>query len=109
MIWHLRASRGATADMLGYIPEMLSDDDPRPAREQFDAAYGHGGGWLPLVGGRILPDESLSFPPEPHRFELLGSTVLHAWTHETEEIRFYRGAFVAIVQADGSFEVCRMD
>ena len=40
-------------DDLGLLPSMLSEHDPRPAREQFDARYGHGGGWRPFTGFRF--------------------------------------------------------
>lgn len=48
-----------TPEMLGLIPSFLSESDPRPAREQFDENYQHGGGWRPLpnfteIGQRLI-------------------------------------------------------
>lgn len=88
-------------DMLGYIPTFLNEDDPRPVREQFNHAYS--GGWRPFPGFEMLPNGDMAYPGDPPT-ELLAETKLR-----NETIRFYDCAWVAIVQPDGSFEVCRMD
>lgn len=89
---------------LGFIPSFLSEYDPRPAREQLDQNYAHGGGWSPMPGWQLQSDgESLRYPGDP---------VLHPLAEaklRDETIRFYDCAFVAIFQPDGSFEVDRLD
>jgi hypothetical protein len=102
MKWELRHPK-ATADMLGHIPDFVSEDDPRPARQQFDANYQHGGGWTMIRGFAMLPNGDLHYTGDPP-YELIAEARLR-----DEVVRFYRGAFVAIVQADGTFEVARLD
>jgi hypothetical protein len=93
-----------TMDHLGLIPSMLNGEDSRPAREQLDKAYAFGG-WQPLKGFKLKPDDSLSYPGDPDQhpiaeFQLPG--------HD-ERVLMYNHAWVAIIQPDRSFEVCRMD
>jgi hypothetical protein len=95
-------------DEVGFIPDMLSNDDPRPAREQLDANYQHGGGWRKFDGFEMMPDYSIKYPgDEP--IPLLAYTVLHASTDKPEIVRVYRHSWVMILQADGSYEIARMD
>lgn len=89
-------------EMLGYIPSFLDEDDPRPAREQFNEKYI--GGWTPFRGFTLLPDGNLSYPGDPP-MQLLAETTLH----NKEVIRFYDCAWVMILQTDGTHEICRMD
>lgn len=91
------------ADLVGYIPEFLSPDDPRPAKEQFNDAYAHGGGWNPMEGWELLPLRRLKYPGDPP-LKPVAELILR-----DETILVYPHAWVAIVQADGSFEVARMD
>ena len=102
MIWKMMHPR-ATLDMLGYLPEMISERNPKPAREQFDTNYQHGGGWTPFKGFSMLPDGNLSYPGDPPT-RLLAETQLR-----DETIRFYEHSWVAIIQTDGTYEICRMD
>jgi hypothetical protein len=102
MIWTFMHPH-MTPEILGYIPLMISEHDPRPAREQFDANYQHGGGWQPFSGFTMLPNGNLSYPGDP-------PTILIAKTQLREEtINFYHHSWVAIIQPDGSFEIARMD
>jgi len=100
MIWHRKHPR-ATADMLGYVPSFLDEDDPRPAREQFHANYISG--WSPFKGFKMLPDGNMKYPNDPP------TQLLFEGYFRDELVRFYQYAWVAIVQPDGSFEVSRMD
>lgn len=105
MIWHL--APGLPADVLGLIPEFLSACDPRPAREQLHERYAHGGGWRPFQGFAlhgIEPAEmELEYPGDP-RYQAM------AWTQlRSETIILFRFAWVAIMQANGAWEVARMD
>lgn len=90
----------ATEEMLGYIPGFLSLEDPRSAREQFNANYI--GGWQSMPGFTMTP-QGLTYPEDP-------MMVLIAECHLREEvIRFYQGSWVAIVQPDGTYDISRMD
>ena len=101
MMWEQK-HRSATPEMLGFIPSFLNEDDPRPAREQFNTNYVSG--WTPFKGNfEMLPNGNLRYPGDPD-MELLWETKLR-----DETIRFYDCAWVAIIQPDGSYEICRMD
>lgn len=93
-----------TQEHVGFIPFFLDEDDPRPAREQLDAHYQHGGGWSPFKGFTLNPDNSLQYPGDPPTRPLAQTTL-----HNEELIVFYDYSWVAIIQPDRSFEVCRMD
>ena len=101
MIW-VMVHPQATPAMLGYLPDMFSEDDPRPAREQADANYRHGGGWRAFRGFTMLLD-SLACPGDPP-MRLIAETRLR-----DEVIRLYEADWVAIIQPDGSYEISRMD
>jgi hypothetical protein len=100
MIWIVRHP-AFHPDMLGFIPSFLDDLDPRPAREQFDANYRFGGGWISAPAA-ILPDDTMTYPGDPPYPVLAECRLRH------ERILFYPYEFVAIVQPDGSFVVQRM-
>jgi hypothetical protein len=93
----------ATEDMLGLIPEFFDEADPRPAREQAHERYAHGGGWHTFAGFEMLESGALKYPGDP-ALQLIARARLR-----DEHIQVYEGAWVAIVQPDGSFEVSRMD
>jgi hypothetical protein len=82
---------------------MLSEVDPRPAKEQFDSNYQHGGGWHPFPGFKLGTGISLHYPGD----EPLEPLAMCEFRDEL--IVVYRFAWVAIIQRDQSFEVCRMD
>ena len=78
----------AHPEMLGFIPQFLSDMDLRPAGEQFHEAYAHGGGWRPFGVGQwklTLADSSTSGPygasqlryPGDPPFKVVAHTILH--------------------------------
>lgn len=94
---------GVTPDHLGAIPYWLSEDDPEPAAKQLHAAYGHGGGWDPFKGFRLDDNNSLIYPGDP---ALKPIAEMHL---RDETILMYEHSWVAIIQPDRSFEVCRMD
>jgi len=102
MVWEL-LHPGATPEHLGLVPGFLSDDDPRPAREQFDAHYAHGGGWRPQSGFRFGRKYLLIYPGDPPMLPIARTRL------RNELIMLYPYAYVAIVQPDQSFEICRMD
>lgn len=107
----------ATPDMLGLIPAFFVDTDPRPAVDQINERYAHGGGWFDLKVGEkgFTHDEqgSLLFPEDPPL-----PALAEAWLHKThvpgsnpppERIVIHVHGFVAIHQPDGSFRVGRLD
>lgn len=93
----------ATFEHLGLIPDMLNDGDPRPAKEQLHEGYRHGGGWHPFVGFELMADDSLQFPGDPPTRPIAEFKV------GDERVILYEHAWVAIIQPDRTFEVCRMD
>lgn len=56
-------------EALGYVPSFLNEDDPRPAVEQIDSNYAHGGGWRDFDGFDVQQDEHgryrLTYPGDP--------------------------------------------
>lgn len=92
-----------TEEHLGFLPDFLSEHDPRPAREQIDANYRHGGGWNPMLDWQLLPNNSIRYPGDP-ALAPLASAKLH-----DEELFFYNHAWLCIKQPDGSYEVSRVD
>lgn len=103
MMWTM-LHPAATMDRLGFTPEFLNVDDPRPAAEQFDENYAHGGGWRPFKGFTVLQGgKAIQYPGDP-ALPALAMTMLHG-----ETIMVYVGAWVAIFKQDGTVEIGRMD
>lgn len=100
MIWKMKHPQ-ATIEMLGYIPDFLSESDPRSAKEQIEVNYI--GGWSHMPGFTMNENGNLNYPGDPPML-LLAETKLRDKT-----IRFYQHAWLAIIQPDGSFEVSRVD
>jgi hypothetical protein len=89
-------------DHVGFIPSFLVDNDPRPAREQFNERYC--GGWRPQEGFTVHDGApTLHYPGDPP----LKPLAVMVWRDET--IFIYPYGYVSIFQTDGSFEACRMD
>lgn len=93
----------ATYAMLGLIPEFLSESSPAKAVEQLDQAYRHGGGWRPMRGFTLQPNDNLYYPGDPPLAPLAQAML------RFERIVIYPHAWVAVIQPDRSFEVARMD
>ena len=94
---------GGTPDHVGLIPHWLDESDKRPARDQLDEHYQHGGGWRPFEGFKLTPNRSLEYDgDEPLR-------PLALMKFRDEFVAVYNYGWVMILQPDGSFEVCRMD
>lgn len=102
IVWELLHPH-MSEEHLGLLPSMLDDRDPAPAREQFDRAYQHGGGWDPFNGFKLRPDNSLAYPGDPPTRPIAQCRL------RDELIVLYEHEWVAIIQKDRSFEVCRMD
>ena len=91
-------------DYLGFIPTFLSLEDERPAREQIDSNYQHGGGWRPMEGF-TFDTKTLQalYPGDP---PLKPMAMAHL---RSETIIVYKYGFVLIYQEDGSYEIARVD
>jgi hypothetical protein len=84
----------------GLIITFLDGNDPRSAKEQFDAHYG----WQHFDGFTLnMESLELSYPDEPPLEPI--SIMLF----RNEVIILYPHAWVLILQKDNSWEVCRMD
>lgn len=89
-------------EQLGYLPLFLNDDDPRPAREQFDANYISG--WNPMKGWHFNPRTlELTYPEDPP-LKPIAFTALNE-----DVVFFYPYAQVMILHKDATFEVARLD
>lgn len=88
-------------DIVGIIPSFLNEDDPRPAREQFNSAYISG--WSPVPGFRMGPDYGLRYPDDP---VMMPKAMMKL---RKEIILVYESGWVAIIQPDKSWEVARLD
>ena len=101
MIWTMLDPR-CRPEMLVLLNAMLSEDDPRSARDQFDSGYAQSGGWRPMQGftmeqGKLLyPDDPAM---SPWAMTVLRREVIYVYPHD----------WVVILQEDNTFEVCRMD
>jgi hypothetical protein len=103
---------GLTHDALGFVPQFLHTDDDRPAAEQIDDNYAHGGGWRPN------PDRAMFWRISKHDAALVYDDgdgpaevqpLVATAQLRDEEIHIYDGAWMAIIQPDGSFQVSRVD
>lgn len=93
-----------TPEHLGFLPQIFSDSDPRPAKEQAEANYAHGGGWRPQEGWMLSPDlMTANYPGDPPQHALASTSV------GDEVLVLFPYGYVAIIQPDGSFEMSRMD
>lgn len=88
---------------IGDIPYWLDPDDPASARDQLDRNYGHGGGWDPFQGFTLERDNSISYPGDPSHEPIAQIQF------RDELVCIYEYSWVAIIQSDRSFEICRMD
>lgn len=90
-------------DAVGVLPYWLDAADPRPAAEQFNTAYTHGGGWRSFDGFVLRADNTIKYPGDPP-YKPMARMQLR-----DETIFVYPHAWVAVVQPDRSFQICRMD
>lgn len=107
MTWLINSERFDTQqaqDMLGLIPHFLNEDDERPAREQLDAHYGHGGGWRPFPGFTInAATRTLLYKGDPPLHWIAAATL------REETIMIYQYGWVMVIQPDNSYEIALMD
>ena len=94
---------GVHIDFLGYVPGMISDDDPRGAKEQIQENYPFGG-WQPFNGFSLDPvTMEIKYPSDPPLKPLFKRQL------RDELILLYKYAWIAVISPDGSFEVSRID
>ena len=88
----------------GYIPGWLREDDPRPVQEQLDSAYAAQGGFRPQNGFKYFSvSGAMKFPGDPAMMPCCTIMI------RDELVIIYKHGYVAIVQADKSFVIARMD
>jgi hypothetical protein len=102
MVWE-QLHPEMTFARLGFIPMYVDDTDPRSAREQFNDHYSFAGGWRPFKGHTLDADNRLHYPEDPPLIPLAQTRL------RDELIVFYDHAWIAVIQPDRTFEVCRMD
>lgn len=95
---------GTEPEDLGFLPSMLSEEDPHTAQEQLDANYPWGGYWRTEERVTIDDKYRLCYPGDPP-LNWVAFTVLHG----TEVVLLYPADLVAILQPDGTFKFQRMD
>lgn len=98
-----------TQDHLGILPEFFVDSDPRPAKEQLNERYAHGGGYRPIKGFKLSNEGMFIKYPGDERLKPLAKATLHPGTEQEEELYFYESSFLLILQLDGDFTVVRVD
>jgi hypothetical protein len=92
------------AEGLGFLPDILLNEDKRPVKAQLEDRYRHGGGWRPIPGITMLPNKMLHFPGDPP-FKPCALTKIG-----DEVVVFYQQAsLLAVIQPDKSYEVVRVD
>ena len=103
-VWFARHP-GVEIEHLGLIPMFFREEDPRPAKDQIEERYAHGGGWSPFGQGkwRMTPTGKLKYPGD-EALPILAECFLNG-----ETLRFYAMSLLAVVQPNGDFEVCRLD
>ena len=98
----IRHTEYEVADALGYIPGMVTEGIGIPVREQLDANYV--AGWHKFEGFTFDKDQSmLTYPSDPAIYAIARAQV------GDETILVFPHAWVLILQADGSWEVARMN
>ncbi len=94
-------------EAVGFIPQFLNENDPRPAVEQIDTAYRHGGGWMDFKGFQLAGGGDdpyfLTYPGDPAMRELSRATL------RDETLVLFTSSWFAVIQPDGSFRVARID
>jgi len=94
---------GGTLEDWGIIPTFLDENDPRSAKEQFDAKYISG--WSPFPGFKLNKDTMvLSYPGDPPL------KMVSIMFFRGETIVMYPYSWVMILgDGDDGWEICRMD
>ena len=89
--------------VVGYIKYFIYETDDRPAVEQFNERYRHGGGWNPFDGFTMDNNLFITYPEDS------ALPPLAIANFREQKIIIYPHSFVAILNPDKTFEVSRMD
>ena len=100
--------RFTNMEAAGLLPDFFGEADPRPAREQLNENYARGGGWHPMEGWQLEHVANLGlaracYPGNPPYREVSRAKL------RTELLILFQGAWLAIIQPDGSFEMGHCD
>jgi hypothetical protein len=105
-IW-IGIDRKFTPEWLGFLPEILLEEDKRTVKEQLEDRYSHGGGWRPFGDKKFKLDQMtkvLRYPGDPP-FKPAAFTQIG-----DETVVFYpQCSLLAVIQKDGSWEITRVD
>lgn len=100
IVWEMLHPR-ATLAHLGLLAYFLSEANPACATKQLGDKYQSG--WVPQKGFDLADNDLLLYPGDPP-LRPFAKTKLR-----DETVYVYESSFVAVIQPDRSFEVCRMD
>lgn len=87
-----QADPDALRDAMGILPLWVDDQDPRPAKEQFEEKYQFG--CFPMTGGTVDEEGTFWYPGDPP-MPPIGKI-----ERSQETVYFYQYAIVATVQKD---------
>lgn len=95
-------------ESLGLLPQFFLLDDPRPAAEQINERYAHGGGWSPFKGFEavIIGDPRgwrITYPGDPPYFALAFCEL------RNEIVILFQREWLMVVQEDGTWQITRVD
>ena len=101
MAWKLLNPR---VNLGPYLPQIISSEDPRTIKEQINAKYAHGGGFMKFEGFTFDPKtKSIQYPGDPV-FKALAEIKVR-----DETAYYYTSDWVVVVQKTGEWEATRMD
>ncbi len=102
--WFIR--EGHDIEEVGFVPMFLDINDERPAAEQIDANYQHGGGWNPM--------EKWTFDRKTKMIKYPGDEPLESFAvalpNKNETVIMYPHSFMLIYnKVNKTYEVGRVD
>ena len=93
-------------EVVGYIPQMLSEDNPASAQEQLHKGYLHGGGWNDFNGFTLVNKDGrygLQYPGDPVMKERSRTRL------RDEVVVLFDYSWIAVIQPNGDYRVARFD
>ncbi len=106
--WEVLEHRITADAVLGLLPEIIQNDDPRSAIDQINERYAHGGGWNEFHGF-TMRNGALCYPEDPPYRPVAQIQLSETPLRKTERVVLYAHAWVAIILPDDSYRVARMD
>ena len=100
MAWYVN---GTDYDVLGLLPEIITDKDSRPVREQIEDRYVYG--WEPMEGFTFDPmSATLTYKDGEQMFALAYAAV------RNEVVVLYESAILLVFnRTDNTYDVIRID